>query len=60
MVAAGWYPDPRDPNVHRYYDGQNWTEHRRPVAGPPVAPPPVAPQAPPTVSYTHLTLPTKA
>jgi len=48
MVAAGWYPDPQDPNVHRYYDGQNWTEHRRPVAGPPVAPPPVAPQAPPT------------
>jgi len=24
-VAPGWYPDPNDPNVMRYFDGRNWT-----------------------------------
>jgi hypothetical protein len=27
---ANWYPDPRDPNQLRYWDGQQWTEHQAP------------------------------
>lgn len=26
--AAGWYPDPDDPAKQRYWDGQQWTDHR--------------------------------
>ncbi|ATL26421.1 DUF2510 domain-containing protein [Streptomyces formicae] len=25
----GWYPDPRQPSVERWWDGTAWTEHRR-------------------------------
>lgn len=35
---AGWYPNPYDRSTERYWDGQNWTDHLRPVAPPP--PPP--------------------
>ena len=28
--VANWYPDPHDPNQLRYWDGQQWTEHRAP------------------------------
>ncbi len=33
----GWYDDPQDPNVRRYWDGRGWTPQRRRVtsAGPP-------------------------
>jgi hypothetical protein len=24
-LPAGWYPDPLDRNLHRYYDGSRWT-----------------------------------
>ncbi|MDT4979617.1 MAG: hypothetical protein QOG07_1496 [Pseudonocardiales bacterium] len=44
MYPAGWFADPRDPNMLRYYDGQAWTEHQRPVA--PAAAAPVAPPQP--------------
>ncbi len=30
----GWYPDPADANVQRWWSGRDWTEHRR---GAPVA-----------------------
>lgn len=39
-VAAGWYPDPEVSGGTRYWDGQTWTEHRRP---PPPQPPPPSP-----------------
>lgn len=29
-VAPGWYPDPNDPNVMRYFDGRNWTSQTSP------------------------------
>lgn len=29
MAEAGWYPDAHDPNSQHYFDGQNWTGHRR-------------------------------
>jgi hypothetical protein len=28
---AGWFPDPDDPTKQRYWDGQQWTEHRSPA-----------------------------
>lgn len=27
-APAGWYPDPDDANLQRYWDGSAWTEHR--------------------------------
>ena len=30
----GWYDDPKDPVGQRYWDGEAWTEHRRPRRGP--------------------------
>jgi hypothetical protein len=43
---AGWYDDPDAPNAQRYWDGQDWTPHRRrsPMAAP--ASPPTQPQQP--------------
>jgi hypothetical protein len=38
--AAGWYPDPQNPNVLRWWNGQGWTEHTRADGGPPPQPPP--------------------
>lgn len=29
-VKPGWYPDPHDPSLLRYYDGQAWTAHTQP------------------------------
>jgi hypothetical protein len=30
----GWYPDPTNPGIQRYWDGSAWTEHWAPRAGP--------------------------
>ncbi|RPA65959.1 DUF2510 domain-containing protein [Gordonia oryzae] len=27
---AGWYPDPVNPALQRYWDGVRWTEHAAP------------------------------
>lgn len=34
--AAGWYPDPSNPQIQRYWDGQQWTQHTQQV--PPMVP----------------------
>lgn len=43
-TPAGWYPDNTSPGNERYWDGSQWTEQSRPVAGQPFgATPPAAP-----------------
>ncbi len=32
-TPANWYPDPQDPSLQRYWDGNAWTEHVAPAAG---------------------------
>ncbi|UKA54512.1 DUF2510 domain-containing protein [Arthrobacter sp. FW305-BF8] len=47
-VPAGWYNDPQDPALVRYWDGIQWTAHIQPIQPQPVplqpAQPPHAPQ----------------
>jgi hypothetical protein len=46
---AGWYADPDDPSVHRWWDGSGWTDSRQPAYAAPQAPQPQhhpAPQHP--------------
>ncbi len=31
-TPANWYPDPQDPTLQRYWDGNAWTEHTAPAA----------------------------
>ena len=31
-TPADWYPDPQDPSLQRYWDGNAWTEHTAPAA----------------------------
>lgn len=26
---AGWHPDPRDPTMERWFDGESWTDDVR-------------------------------
>lgn len=44
--AAGWYPDPLDPASERLWDGERWSEHRRPASA--SAPAPISLQPPTT------------
>lgn len=34
-AAPNWYPDPVDPELLRYFDGQSWTGATRSQAAPP-------------------------
>ncbi|WP_433194149.1 DUF2510 domain-containing protein [Nocardia sp. CA-107356] len=29
-MTPGWYPDPANPGVVRWFDGQQWTPHTQP------------------------------
>ena len=44
-AGPGWFPDPGDPQLLRYWDGSTWTEHTSPM---PAAATPLAPTARPT------------
>jgi uncharacterized RDD family membrane protein YckC len=45
-IAAGWYPDPAQPDTQRYWDGQQWVGDRLPVgAQPPPGPVATVPAA---------------
>jgi hypothetical protein len=41
-AAPGWFPDPGNPQLLRYWDGQQWTDRTVPAPGGYGAPPPVA------------------
>ncbi|WP_432834008.1 RDD family protein [Dactylosporangium sp. CA-092794] len=48
MTAPGWYKDPADPDVQRYWDGEGWIGESIPASAPtPTEPPPATPPAPP-------------
>src|SRR5690349_21376960 len=47
MADPGWYPDPRDPGLDRWFDGSAWTEQVRAAA----------PMPPPTGEPVHLRAP---
>jgi hypothetical protein len=38
-TPAGWYPDPHNRGVARYWDGATWAERTQPLPAPPPAPP---------------------
>ena len=49
--AAGWYADPSDPSLERWWDGTQWSATQRPLATAVLtAPVPVATLAPPSYS----------
>lgn len=41
--APGWYPDPLNPTVDRWWDGTQWSEDRRQQASAPALAPPMTP-----------------
>jgi hypothetical protein len=60
LNQADWYDDPNDPAAQRYWDGANWTPHRRrrPIQQAatsrqplPPPPPPMAAALPPPMNY---------
>lgn len=42
MNPPGWYADPQQPGMLRWWDGQAWTTHLRPVEPGPAAPAPAS------------------
>lgn len=40
-AQPGWYPDPTNPEIQRWFDGVNWTASVRPSSPGPSYPPPV-------------------
>ncbi|NED90413.1 DUF2510 domain-containing protein [Streptomyces sp. SID11233] len=57
-VSAGWYPDPHGaPQLLRYWDGSQWTEHTNPAGGQQQAPAqgqaPAQPQVPQQQAQQH-------
>jgi hypothetical protein len=30
-TPSGWYPDPQQPGMYRYFDGYKWTSHQQPL-----------------------------
>ncbi len=50
-TPAGWYPDPQQPGIERWWDGTTWGDQVRPVDAP-VVPPAPAPFEPPAYGGT--------
>ncbi|WP_432983917.1 RDD family protein [Dactylosporangium sp. CA-233914] len=48
MTAPGWYKDPADPDVQRYWDGEGWIGESIPASEPAPAGPPEIPEQPVT------------
>ncbi len=55
-APAGWYPDPWDPRMLRYFDGAQWTSHQspNPAAAPQGHAQPVVPAQ--QVHVSHVTV----
>jgi hypothetical protein len=51
-APAGWHPDPHDATQLRYWDGDQWTDHRHP------APAPTSPSPAPKPILGDTTMPT--
>jgi hypothetical protein len=51
-TPPNWYPDPHNPTAVRWWDGQGWTEHARPVQQHSTAPAAASGAAPPVPSQT--------
>ena len=51
-APAGWYVDPQNAALVRYFDGQNWTAQTQPAPAAPAAQSPTA-ATQPGLSYTH-------
>ena len=45
-TPPNWYPDPQNPTLVRWWDGQRWTEHVQPIAPPAAPAAPAEPQVP--------------
>jgi hypothetical protein len=59
MTSAGWYRDPTDGSVLRYWDGASWTQHLHPAAqGSPAAAggpiPRIMPAVDPDLATVHV------
>jgi hypothetical protein len=52
----GWYPDPNQPGLLRWWDGQAWTAQTQPAGALP--PPPTAPDTPSSQRVGDFTIPT--
>jgi hypothetical protein len=48
LPPAGWYTDPGNDAMIRYWDGHSWTEHSQPQTQAPPTAPPMAPPGFPT------------
>jgi hypothetical protein len=46
QTPAGWHPDPQNPGQLRYWDGNQWTEHRAPGSQQPATPLTLNPKPP--------------
>jgi Protein of unknown function (DUF2510) len=53
-TPAGWFPDPQQPGVQRYWDGAQWTEHTAPLPAPLPVSIPMGPPAPPVALSTGM------
>lgn len=52
-APAGWYVDPQNPQLMRFFDGQSWTAQTQPVQAAAPQSPTTAAQQGPSVSYEH-------
>lgn len=60
-ISPGWYPDPVEPGIKRYWDGEGWLGEPLPVQAPtPDGPPAEPPRAMPPAQATVLAATTRA
>ncbi|GAA1908435.1 MULTISPECIES: DUF4041 domain-containing protein [Arthrobacter] len=55
QTPAGWYPDGQNPQIVRWWDGQQWTQHTQPIQHPGV--PDTGSSVPPSTSQETVGTP---